>query len=256
MSNENGGGKSYGLLAGKVAIVTGAGSGVGKGIAQVFVREGAKVLVVDFSGQQDAVAAELGTSALPFQADVSDEGEIEAIFRYAIGNFGKVDCLVNNAATLGGLLPEITGEEFDRMMAVNLRGLMLCCKHAIRAMRLNGGGSIINISSVGAFNTEDRSSIAYAAAKAGVLSATKSIAVHHGIEGIRANVLAPGFATTERQKDLPTEWKEQIAKKAALGRISSVREQGEVAAFLASDLSSFVTGAVIPVDGGWSARLV
>jgi NAD(P)-dependent dehydrogenase (short-subunit alcohol dehydrogenase family) len=248
--------KSYGLLEGKVAIVTGAGSGIGKGIAQVFVREGAKVVVADFSGQQDGVAAELGSSALPCQADVSDEAEIEAMFRQAIDRFGKVDCLVNNAATLGGLLPEITGEEFDRMMAVNLRGLMLCCKHAVRAMRRNGGGSIINISSVGAFNTEERSSIAYAAAKAGVLSASKSLAVHHGAEGIRVNVLAPGFATTERQKDLPAEWKEQIARKSALGRISSVQEQAEVAAFLASDLSSFVTGAVIPVDGGWSARLV
>src|ERR1700712_1826953 len=186
VSNRVEASKSYGLLEGKVAIVTGAGSGIGKGIAQVFVREGAKVLVVDFSGQQDDVAAELGGGALPFQADVSNEDEIEAMFRHAVDNFGKVDCLVNNAATLGGLLPEITGEEFDRMMAVNLRGLMLCCKHAIRAMRQNGGGSIINISSVGAFNTEDRSSIAYAAAKAGVHSATKSIAVHHGVDGIRA----------------------------------------------------------------------
>jgi NAD(P)-dependent dehydrogenase (short-subunit alcohol dehydrogenase family) len=243
------------VLDGKVAVITGAGAGVGKGIARVFAREGAKVLAVDFSGAQNGVAAELGATVVPFQADVGSERDIEAMFAHALQLFGRVDALVNNAGTPGGVQPEFTIEEYEKMTAVNLRGLILCCKHGIRAMLRGGGGAIVNVSSTASLNTEAAASVVYAAAKAGVNSVTKSFAVQYGPQGIRVNAIAPGFTETERTRNLPPEWKRQKQAKSALGRIAQPEEQGEVAAFLASDRASFVTGTIIPVDGGWSARL-
>jgi NAD(P)-dependent dehydrogenase (short-subunit alcohol dehydrogenase family) len=227
---------------------------LGKAMARVFAREGAKVLAVDYSGAQNAAAAEIGPSVTPFHADIGREEDIEAMFAHAQRVYGRVDTLVNNAATLGGIKPEVSAEEYEQMTAVNLRGLLLCCKHGVRAMQ-SGGGSIINITTAGAFNTEDRASIMYTAAKAAVHSLTKSFAVHHGAQGIRVNAVAPGLTITERSKSYTEEWKREINTKAALGRPAETEEPAEVVAFLASDRASFVTGAIIPVDGGWSARL-
>jgi NAD(P)-dependent dehydrogenase (short-subunit alcohol dehydrogenase family) len=241
------------LLDGKVAVITGAGAGVGKGIARVFAREGAKVLAVDFSGAQNGTAADLGAGVVPFQADVSSEREIEAMFARALQIFGRVDALVNNAGTVGGVQPEVTIEEYEKMTAVNLRGLLLCCKHGMRAMLRSGGGAIVNVSSAASLNTESSASLVYSAAKAGVNSVTKSLAVQYGAQGVRVNAIAPGFTETERTR--APEWKRRTETKGALGRSAQPQEQGEVAAFLASDRASFVTGVIIPVDGGWSARL-
>jgi NAD(P)-dependent dehydrogenase (short-subunit alcohol dehydrogenase family) len=243
------------LLSGKVAVITGAGAGIGKGIARVFAREGAKVLATDFNGSQNAVAAELGPAVVAFSADISSERDIEAMFAHALQVFGRVDALVNNAGTVGGLQPEITVEEYDKMTAVNLRGLLLCCKHGIRAMLRGGGGAIVNVSSAASLNTEPAASLVYSAAKAGVNSITKTLAVQYGTQGIRVNAIAPGFTQTERTRDLPSEWKRRTEAKGALGRTAQPEEQGEVAAFLVSDRASYVTGAIIPVDGGWTAKL-
>lgn len=248
--------RSREMLQDKVAIITGSGTGIGKAIATAFAREGAKVIVVDFSGQQNAVAEALGPNAVPFQADISKEEDIQALFAHTVEVFGRVDSLVNNAGTIGGLQPEITAQDIDRMLAVNLRGLMLCCQHGMKAMQKNGGGSIVNVSSVSGFNAEKRTSIPYAAAKAGVHSLTKSLAVHYAPLGIRVNALAPGFVKTERKQDLPQQYQEEVQRKVPLGRMGRPEEQAEVAVFLASELSSYVTGAIIPVDGGWSSQLV
>jgi NAD(P)-dependent dehydrogenase (short-subunit alcohol dehydrogenase family) len=248
--------RSTGMLEGKVAVITGAGQGLGKVMARVFAREGAKVLAADVSGAEEATAAEIGSPVVPFHADVGREPEIEAMFDHALQTFGRVDALVNNAATLASYRPEFTAEEFEELTAVNLRGLLFCCKHGIRAMLQGGGGSIVNVTTAGAIDAaEEQASVVYSAAKAGVNSVTKSLAIHYGARGIRVNSLAPGLTWTERTHGFPQEWIDHASRKAAMGRLGEMEEQANVAAFLASDLSSFVTGTVIPVDGGWTARL-
>jgi NAD(P)-dependent dehydrogenase (short-subunit alcohol dehydrogenase family) len=244
------------MLAGKVAVITGAGRGIGKACAKLFAREGAKVLAVDFSGAEKETAAEIGDAIVPFHADVSKEDEVEAAFAAALKTFGKVDSVLNVAGTLAGRVPgEVTLEEYERMTAVNLKAVILCCKHGIRAMLQNGGGSIVNFTSVGALNCEDRAPVTYAAAKVGVHSITKAFAIQYAAKGIRANVVAPGFAYTEIMEGMDPDVLREMSAKSAMGRPGRPEEQATVAAFLASDRASFVTGTIIPVDGGWSARL-
>jgi NAD(P)-dependent dehydrogenase (short-subunit alcohol dehydrogenase family) len=244
-----------GMLDGKVTVVTGAGAGIGKAIAEVFIREGAKVLVVDFSGQQDAVAQQLGPNAEPFQADIGKEEDIEAMFAHAVKVFGRVDGLVNNAGTVGGVNLDHTPEDYDKFTSVNLRGVLFCCKHGMRAMLKTGGGSIVNVSSVSSLNTERRTAIVYAAAKSGVNSITKSLAFHYGPDGIRVNAIAPGYTDSFSAKNRPAEYLKAISEIPPLRRVGRPEEQAEVAAFLISDRASYVTGTIIPVDGGWSAQL-
>jgi NAD(P)-dependent dehydrogenase (short-subunit alcohol dehydrogenase family) len=246
-----------GILEGKSAVITGAGRGIGKGCVEVFVREGAHVLAVDFSGDEKDVAAQFGPAVVPHHADVSNEEEVAAMVEAAVAAFGRLDAQINVAGTIGGRSGGnyLSAEEYDAMTPVNLRGVLLCCRYAVEAMLGTGGGSIVNVSSVGALNAEKMAPASYMAAKAGVHALTKAIASEYGPEGIRANVIAPGFTLTEINRTAPAEALSELKTKAALGRAGEAREQGEVAAFLASDRASFVTGAVIPVDGGWSARL-
>lgn len=244
-----------GLLTGKAAVITGVGQGIGKACAELFVREGALVLGVDFSGAQEDTAAQLGPALVPFHADVSQDAEIAAMFAAALRHFGRVDASLHVAGTQDSRQPEETVEEFERMIAVNLRGTMMCTRHAVNAMLPAGRGSIINFTSVGALNDEARAPISYSAAKAGVHSLTKAYAVQFGPQGIRANVIAPGFNLTENMRNIPADILAEMSSKSALQRPGEMLEQARVAAFLASDWSSYVTGTVIPVDGGWSARM-
>jgi NAD(P)-dependent dehydrogenase (short-subunit alcohol dehydrogenase family) len=236
---------STGLLNGKVAVITGAGSGIGEVCAALFVREGAKVLAADISGRQAEVAKALGSSVIPFHVDVRREEDIEAMFTRAVKEFGRVDVLVNVAGNPGGRRgPEVTVDEYEDLSSVHLRGTLLCNKHAVRAMLPGGGGAIVNFSSVASLNADEAISMVYSAAKAGINSITKSIAVQYGAQGIRANAIAPGFTLSTKNLAVPPEVVTDRASRAALRRPGQPAEQAYVAAFLASDRASFVTGCI------------
>jgi NAD(P)-dependent dehydrogenase (short-subunit alcohol dehydrogenase family) len=244
------------MLEGKSAVITGAGRGLGKACAEYFASQGAKVLAVDFSGAEEQTAAEIGDAVVPFHVDLNHDDEIEAMIDAAVATFGGVDALLNVAGTLGSRTADyLSLEEYDIMTPVNLRAVLVCTRFAVKAMLKAGlGGSIVNFTTAGALNVEKRAPVTYMAAKAGVNAMTKAIAVEYGPHNIRCNALAPGFSFYDDGR-LPREVLDEMAAKAPLGRVSDPREQAQVAAFLASDLSSFVTGAIIPVDGGWSVRL-
>lgn len=246
-----------GELDGKVAVITGAGSGMGRAAAEVFVREGARVLAADRSGQQDDTAAGLGDAVRPFQVDVSDEAQVEAMFAEALGAFGKVDAVLNVAGIAGAApLADLTVEEFDRFIAVNLTGVMLGTKHGIRTMLPTGGGVILNWSSTGGMNGSRLPTSAYSASKAGVISLTKAAAIEYGGEGIRANTICPGFVETAMSGGKGAgERFPALVGAIPLHRAGQPEEVAELASFLASDRATYITGALIAIDGGSTCML-
>jgi NAD(P)-dependent dehydrogenase (short-subunit alcohol dehydrogenase family) len=244
-------------LDGKVAVITGAGSGMARAATRVFVREGARVLAADISGREADTAAELGDAVVPFRCDVTREDQVEAMFAAAMDAFGKVDAVLNVAGIgSAGALAEVTMEDYDRIMDVDLKGVLLGTKHGISTMLPTGGGVIVNWSSTGGLNATPFPVSTYSAAKAGVIALTKAAAVEYGTQGIRAVALCPGFIETEMSggpgaaQRLP-----QLVQGTALKRGGQPEEVAELAAFLCSDRATYITGAVIPVDGGMTATL-
>jgi NAD(P)-dependent dehydrogenase (short-subunit alcohol dehydrogenase family) len=241
-------------MDGKVTVITGAGQGMAKACAELFVQHGSRVVVADISGKERDTATELGDAAIAVHCDVADESEIDAMFATAMVEFGRVDATLNVAGIgAGGALHEMDMDEYDKLMAVDLRGVYLGTKYAIRAMRGSGGGSIVNWSSLAALATGSYAS-AYAAAKAGVCALTRSAATEYGPDNIRVNAICPGVILTEmgqsalvHDPDKPT--------RNPLGRAGRPEEVAELALFLASDRSSYLSGLSIPIDGGWSAKL-
>lgn len=251
-------------LAGKVALITGTASGIGRAAALRFAAEGARIAAVDVA-EANAETAEMvmqrGGEAIAVRADVTVEAEVAAAFEAAESAFGHLDVAFNNAGVMlegDGDAASTAESVIDLTLAVNVKGVLHGCKHAVAAMRRSGGGSIINtasfVASVGAATPQ----IAYTASKGAVLSLTRELAVLHAREGIRVNALSPGPLRTELlMRLLDTEEKQQRRLvHVPMGRFGEADELASAALFLASDDSSYMTGANLQVDGGLTAAYV
>jgi NAD(P)-dependent dehydrogenase (short-subunit alcohol dehydrogenase family) len=245
-------------LKDKVSIITGAGSGIGKGMAQLFAREGSAVVVADFvpeAGMETVrLIQEAGGRALFVKTDVSNAESVNEMVAAAVKEFGKLDVLVNVAGISAGDTTDITkcpDEVFDRIIAVNLKGTYLCCKSAIPEMIKNRGGSIINIASMAAITMAPRA--AYAASKGGVVALTKSLALQWGYYNIRVNAICPGpietpMSNATREAGV---YKGPLIESCLKNYSRGTPEDiGYAAVYLASDESSYVTSDIIVVDGG------
>jgi NAD(P)-dependent dehydrogenase (short-subunit alcohol dehydrogenase family) len=251
-----------GRLDGKIILITGAGSGIGKACAQLYAAEGAKVVVASQSRSSAAVAQSIvaaGGDAAPYSCDISDEKSVVGMVDFAIGKYGRIDVLHNNAAMTG---PDIVMKDvdvasmdvalWDRTMAINLRGPMLCAKHVIPHMLKSGGGSIITTGSAKALQG-DLAQTAYGASKAAVHNLTYNIAAQYGKQGIRANVLMVGLVLSEAlEGNFPEPVRKIMERHKLTPYIGSPEDCAKAAIFLASDESRFTTGQNLFVDGGYS----
>lgn len=244
-----------GLLTGKTALVTGAARGIGKAIALKFAAEGANVaftdLVIDENGlATEAEIAALGVKAKGYASNAADFAQTEQVVAQVKEDFGSIDILVNNAGiTKDGLMLRMTEAQWDAVIAVNLKSAFNFIHAIVPIMMRQRGGSIINMASVvGVHGNAGQAN--YAASKAGMIALAKSVAQEMGAKGIRANAIAPGFIETAMTAELPEEVRKEWAAKIPLRRGGQPEDVANTALYLASDLSSYVSGQVIQVDGG------
>jgi 3-oxoacyl-[acyl-carrier protein] reductase len=261
-SGEGGGNMEDTRLMGKTAIVTGARRGIGRAIALALAGAGADTVIVDIivdDGKLESVAAEIkgmGRRCLTIRADISSRADVETMTRRAVQRFHRIDILVNGAGVWipGQTLIETPEENWDKVIDTNLKGTYFCCRAVGKVMVKQKGGNIINLSSQVGLNPGTGAG-AYSISKAGIIMLTRQLALELADRNIRVNALAPGIVKTDFNRNIwgNREAERQISLGVPLGRLAEPEDVARAAVFLASDDASYITGAVIPVDGGWQA---
>jgi NAD(P)-dependent dehydrogenase (short-subunit alcohol dehydrogenase family) len=252
-----------GLLDGKSALITGGGGGIGRATSLAFAREGARVAVADAAeaAAQETVALinKAGGQAMTLTGDVTDTGVVEAMVKSVVAAYGRLDCAFNNAG-IAGFQVDAGGKKthewseagFDRMIAVNLKGVWLCMKHELIQMVAQGGGAIVNTASIAGLIGLPTSS-GYAAAKHGVVGLTKTAALEYADDKVRVNAVCPGYIETKMTADTMRRRGEELMAKVPFHRMGTPEEIAEMVLWLCSDRASFVSGAAYNVDGGYMA---
>ena len=252
-----------GLLDGKSALITGGGGGIGRATALAFAREGARVAVADLmgdaAGETVALVNAAGGQAISFSGDMSRDADVRAMIEAVVGAYGRLDCAFNNAGIAGWHVDAIlkktaewSEEAFDRMIAVNLRGVWLCMRHELPQMQAQGSGAIVNTGSIAGLVGLPNSS-AYVAAKHGVIGLTKTAALEYAESNIRVNAVCPGYIKTPMTEPSMRLRGEAILAQTPLKRMGSPEEIAEMVVWLCSERASYVSGAAYNVDGGWMA---
>jgi 3-oxoacyl-[acyl-carrier protein] reductase len=239
----------------KVAVVTGAARGIGRAIALAFIGEGAKVALVDIDGEPlERVQEEIvncGGQALPITCDISKSSSVEEMVNRVLGTFGRMDILVNNAGIIRrGTIETMTEEDWDRVIAINLKGTFNCCRAVVAPMKRLGGGNIVNVSSIAGKMGDIASAPGYGPSKAGGDALMKTLARQLASYGIRVNAVAPHAIETEMSAQWPEERRREIIASIPLGRLGKPEDVAQAALFLASGAASFITGEILDVNGG------
>jgi NAD(P)-dependent dehydrogenase (short-subunit alcohol dehydrogenase family) len=252
-----------GMVEGKSALITGGGGGIGRATALAFAREGGRVIVADLVGDaaQDTVAMinAIGGQAMSVVCEVTDSTQVQAMIATGLGAYGRIDCAFNNAG-IAGYQVDASGKKtaewseaaFDRMIAVNLKGVWLCMKHEILHMQASGGGAIVNTGSIGGLVGLPTSS-AYVATKHGVLGLTKTAAIEYAADKIRVNAVCPGYIRTKMTEDVMRRRGDEVMALVPFKRMGEPEEIAEMVVWLCSDRSSYVSGGCYNVDGGYMA---
>ena len=253
-----------GTLQGKIALITGAGSGIGRATSLVMAREGATLVVSDINaeGGEETLSAvkDLGADGIFVHADVSKSDDVQALIAQAVQTYGRLDCAYNNAGIEGymaGRLHEYPEDTWDRLIDINLKGVWLCLKHEIPQMLQQGGGAIVNTASAAGLVGSRRLS-AYVASKHAVVGLTKAAALEYAADGVRVNAVCPGIIDTPMMDRLiggrEADYEATIPTRQPIGRLGTPAEIAESVAWLCSDAASLVTGLAMAVDGGFTAQ--